>query len=116
MEDDAAVRFMGARILSGQGYRVLQAGSGPEALELVAQHSGDIHILVTDVVMPQMSGVDLAKQLLEARPQMRVLYTSGYTEDTVAQEGVSDLRVSFLQKPYVLETLLAKVRELLDQP
>lgn len=116
VEDDAAVRFMGARILTGQGYRVLQASSGPAALQLAGKHAGEIHILVTDVVMPQMSGIELARQLVEQRPAMRVLYTSGYTEDTVVQEGDIDPHVSFLQKPYVLETLLAKVRELLDQP
>src|SRR5690606_14235481 len=115
VEDEAAVRMMGARILAEQGYRVLQAPGGAEALRLAAEHVGPIHILVSDVVMPQMSGIELARRLTEQRPEVRVLYTSGYAEDSLAGPGVLDPRSSFLPKPYVLETLLAKVREILDQ-
>jgi PAS domain S-box-containing protein len=116
VEDDAAVRFMGARILAGHGYRVLEASGGNAALQLAAEHSGPVDILVTDVVMPHMSGIELARRMLEQRPDLRVLYTSGYTESSIVHEGVVEPRISFLQKPYVLDTLLAKVREILDQP
>ncbi|HVH99538.1 MAG TPA: PAS domain-containing protein [Enhygromyxa sp.] len=116
VEDDAAVRFMGARILSEQGYRVLEASSGHAALQLASEHDGMIDILVTDVVMPHMSGIELARRMLEQQPELRVLYTSGYTEHAIVQEGVVEPRIAFLQKPYVLDTLLAKVREILDQP
>jgi CheY-like chemotaxis protein len=94
---------------------VLQAAGGEEALRLAAQHRGPIHLLVTDVVMPRMSGTELARQLIERRPELRVLYTSGYTEDSVLRQGTLEPRSAFLHKPYVVESLLASVRELLDR-
>jgi two-component system, cell cycle sensor histidine kinase and response regulator CckA len=114
VEDEAVVRIMGARILAEQGYRVLAAASGPEALRRATEHAGPIHILVTDVVMPNMSGTELARRLTELRPELRVLYTSGYAEDAVVHPGVLDPQIAFLPKPYVVDTLLAKVREILD--
>ncbi len=113
VEDDPTVRRIGVRILSDRDYRVLEAGGGPEALELAASYDAPIQLLVTDVVMPGMSGTVLAQRLLELRPELRVLYTSGYTDDEVVR-GVLEPKAAFLGKPYVAETLLDKVRELLD--
>jgi PAS domain S-box-containing protein len=114
VEDDAPVRAVGVRILAEQGYRVLEAWGGWEALRLAAEHPGPIHILVTDVVMPHMSGTELARRLRERRPETRVLYTSGYTENAIVHHGVLDPNLAFLQKPYITETLLSKVRAVLD--
>ncbi len=114
VEDEPAVRRVGVKILAEQNYRVLEASDGLEALELAASHSGPIHLLVTDVVMPHMSGVELARRLIEKRLDVRVLYTSGYTENPVVHERELGPRFAFLRKPYVKETLLGKTRELLD--
>ncbi len=114
VEDDPAVRRIGVQILAEQNYRVLAASGGPEALRLAGEHAGPIHLLVTDVVMPLMSGTELARKMLELRPALRVLYTSGYTEDHVVHHGGPRPEVAFLQKPYLVETILGKVRELLD--
>jgi two-component system, cell cycle sensor histidine kinase and response regulator CckA len=114
VEDEVTVRAVGVRILKQQGYHVLEAWGGLEALRLSAQHAGTIHLLVTDVVMPQMSGVELARRLQERRPKLKVLFTSGYTENTIVHHGVLEPTVAFLQKPYVVEGLLNKVRDVLD--
>ncbi len=114
VEDDHALRQVGTRMLSQHGYRVLSAGSGTEALSLVADHRGSIDLLVTDVVMPGMSGAELAARLLTARPDLRVLYTSGYAESVVVQHGVPHPGISLLVKPYVEATLLEKVRATID--
>jgi len=115
VEDEPAVRRIGVRILAEHGYRVLEAGSAAEALQVAASHGGPIHLLMTDMVMPHMGGAELARKLLEQRPALRVLYTSGYTQSAVVEDP-SDARVAFLGKPYVVETLLDKVRALLDAP
>jgi two-component system, cell cycle sensor histidine kinase and response regulator CckA len=113
VEDDPAVRRIGAKILAGGEYRVLEACAGSEALQLATVHEAPIHLLVTDVVMPGMSGTELARRLIAQRPELRVLYTSGYTEDAVVR-GELEPNTAFLAKPYVGEALLDKVRELLD--
>ncbi len=102
--------------LRERGYRVLEASGGAEALRLAEDHRGQIHLLVTDVVMPQMSGPELARELGEHRAELKVLYTSGYTDKTIVHHGVFKSKASFLQKPYISETLLGKVRSVLDQP
>jgi two-component system cell cycle sensor histidine kinase/response regulator CckA len=114
VEDDQTVRTIGMRILSAQGYHVLEAASGREALRVAFDHRGPIHLLVTDVVMPHMSGTELARRLRDLRPSARVLYTSGYTENAIVHHGVLDPSLSFLPKPYIIETLLLKVRSVLD--
>ena len=114
VEDAAPVRSLARKGLQGYGYQVLEAADGPAALELSARHPGEIDILVTDVVMPGMSGRELAERLAPARPGMRVLYTSGYTDDAMVHQGVLRSGVAFLQKPFVPETLARKVREVLD--
>jgi len=114
VEDDALLRGVAARILREQGYQVLEAVSGGDALNVAEGHPAPIHLLLTDVVMPQLSGNELARRLLAQRPTMRVVYTSGYTENAIAQHGVLEPHVDFLPKPYVAATLLAKVRDVLD--
>src|SRR5205809_225751 len=114
VEDAAPVRTLARRSLEARGYRVLDAADGPSALELSARHAGGIDILVTDVVMPGMSGRELAERLVPARPSMKVLYTSGYTDDAMVRQGVLNAGVAFLQKPFVPDTLARKVRQVLD--
>ena len=114
VEDNPRVRAMGIRILRQRGYNVLEAVGGPEALELAERHSGTIDLLLTDVVMPHMSGTELAQRLSEKLPGIRVLYTSGYTENTLLGRGVAGANLAFLQKPYSVESLLEKVRAVLD--
>src|SRR3989454_423434 len=114
--DAAPGRTRARRSLEARGYRVLEAADGPSALELSAHHGGGIDILVTDVVMPGMSGRELAERLAPERPSMKVLYTSGYTDDAMVRQGVLNAGVAFLQKPFVPDTLTRKVREVLDGP
>jgi two-component system, cell cycle sensor histidine kinase and response regulator CckA len=114
VEDDAAVRKVGVQILSEQSYRVLEAGGGSEALEMAASYDGTIHLLITDVVMPRMNGNELGRKLLELRPGLRVLYTSGYSESGVVQGSATESVIGFLPKPYVAGTLLHKTRAILD--
>ena len=96
------------------GYRVLEARHGAEALEISSRHTGPIHLMVTDVVMPQMSGRELAQRLLPLRPEMRVLYMSGYTDDAIVRHGVLGAGMAFLSKPFTPYALASKVREVLD--
>lgn len=114
VEDEPAVRKLAARIISGAGYRVLQAANGGEALLLCEQHVGDIHLLVTDVVMPGMSGRQLADRLATLRPELRALYMSGYTENAVVHHGVLEAGIQFIGKPLQKSELLDKIRSLLD--
>ena len=93
---------------------MLDASDGPSALELSARHAAGIDLLVTDVVMPGMSGRELAERLAPQRPEMKVLYTSGYTDDAMVRQGVLNAGVAFLQKPFVPDMLARKVREVLD--
>jgi two-component system, cell cycle sensor histidine kinase and response regulator CckA len=96
------------------GYVVLEARQGAEALEISHRHAGAIHLLVTDVVMPQMSGRELAQRLATLRPEMKVLYMSGYTDDAIVRHGVLASGIAFLSKPFTPDALALKVREVLD--
>ncbi|MBI5710927.1 MAG: response regulator [Candidatus Eisenbacteria bacterium] len=116
VEDEPLVRSYVHDVLRKNGYRVLEVPNGDEAIGRSAGHREPIHILVTDVVMPGISGLDLAKQLAGSRPGLRVLYLSGYTGDLVEQQGVLEPGSAFLQKPFTPDALLRKVRELLDAP
>ena len=116
IEDQPEVRAVILNTLARQVYKVLEAANGVEALSVVENHFGTVQLLLTDVVMPGMSGRDLAKRLLIGRPDLRVLYTSGYTDDTIAHHGVLEAGMSFIQKPFTPTELLVKVRSLLDAP
>jgi CheY-like chemotaxis protein len=116
VEDEQEVRLLAHRLLSQQGYRVLEATNGEEALYVAQEHGGEkIHLLLTDVVMPQMGGKELADQLKILRPDIKVLYTSGYTDNAIVHQGVLNPGTHFLQKPFSLKTLSHKVREVLDR-
>jgi PAS domain S-box-containing protein len=114
VEDEDAIRDLAQEILRMNGYVVLAAASCEDALRLAAQHPGPVHLLMTDVIMPQMDGRRLAQQIAPLRPQMRVLYVSGYTDDAIAQHGVLEPGTEFLQKPFTPDGLVARVREILD--
>jgi DNA-binding NtrC family response regulator len=115
-EDEEMVRSLARRSLEKSGYTVLEAGHPNEALLLGEKHSGPIDLLLTDVVMPGMSGRDLAELLMPMRPEMKVLYISGYTDNAIAHHGVLDEDVEFLHKPLTPTALTRKVREVLDAP
>jgi two-component system, cell cycle sensor histidine kinase and response regulator CckA len=99
--------------LESKGYTVLEAENGDAGLRAAERHHGPIHMVISDVVMPGMSGRELAKRLSEARPETKVLYLSGYTEDAIVHQGVLESGTAFLQKPFTLQTLSRKVREVL---
>jgi len=115
VEDNDALRKLAVEILDSQGYTVLKAQNGEEALKISREHKGPIHLLLTDVVMPGMSGWDLGKCLRPLRPEMKVIYMSGYTYNAILQHGVLDPQLSFLQKPFTVADLGRKVRKVLDQ-
>jgi signal transduction histidine kinase/ActR/RegA family two-component response regulator len=116
VEDEEVVRQMAMEILQECGYRVLQSPDGHAALRLVQQHPGEIHLMLTDVVMPRMSGRELAEQMTRLRADMKVLYMSGYTDDAIVHHGVLDEGMAFIGKPFTMDALARKVRETLDAP
>jgi signal transduction histidine kinase/ligand-binding sensor domain-containing protein/ActR/RegA family two-component response regulator len=115
VEDEDAVRRLASRVLSRSGYTVITAEHGEAALEVAARHVGAIDLLLTDIVMPGMSGRELAERLLPLHPGMRLLYASGYTEDAIIRHGVSSQETAFLEKPFTPTALLRKVREVLEE-
>jgi PAS domain S-box-containing protein len=114
VEDEPEVRGLARDILHQQGYTVLEAADGGEALRIGREHGGPIHLLVTDVVMPQMGGRELADHLKAGRRETKVLYVSGYTDDAILHQGVSETGTAFLPKPFTAAELAHKVREVLD--
>jgi PAS domain S-box-containing protein len=116
VEDEDMVRRMTREVLEGAGYQVLEASSGFEALRVSAGHGGRLHVMLTDVVMPGMSGRELAERLAPVRPGMKVLYMSGHTDDAIFHHGVTQAGTGFLQKPFTPDALERRIRELLEQP
>jgi two-component system, cell cycle sensor histidine kinase and response regulator CckA len=114
VEDEPSLRALTVSALQKQGYAVLEAENGEHALRVAADYPAAIHLLVTDVIMPQMGGKSLAGHLRRMRPGLKVLYTSGYTDDMIAHHGVLEAEVAFLQKPFTLVALAHKVRAVLD--
>jgi two-component system, cell cycle sensor histidine kinase and response regulator CckA len=115
-EDADGVRTVMENVLKRNGYAVLQAHDGTGALELVQAHPEPIHLLITDVIMPGMSGRQLADRLRHLRPELRVLFVSGYTDDAIIRHGMLEPGIAFLQKPFTPQSLTRKVREVLDGP
>jgi len=113
-EDEDGVRELLRKVLTEFGYSVLTARHGRDALLAAAERAGGIDLLVTDVVMPEMSGRELAETLRDRRPGLKVLYISGYTDDEVLQRGVSGREMAFVRKPFAAEELVRRVRALLD--
>ena len=117
VEDEPSLRHLAQTVLTSKGYQVLAAANGQEALRVASEHSGSpLRLVIADVVMPQMGGKVMAEWLKTSFPQVKILFTSGYTGDAITRHGVLDTGVEFLPKPYTPATLLRKVRELLDAP
>ena len=115
VEDERNVRNLAVQVLRRQGYKVMEAANGGEALLICEKHKGEIHLLVTDVVMPGISGRELAERLLLLHSEMKVLYMSGYSDDAIVRHGVLEGEINFIQKPFSLDGLAKKVREVLNQ-
>jgi len=116
VEDEENLRRLARQYLENQGYNVIDAPDGATAIQISQAHKGPIHLLLTDVIMPGMNGRELANKVSPTRPDMRVLYMSGYTENHVGHNGTLDEGITLLQKPFTLPALKAKVREMLDTP
>jgi PAS domain S-box-containing protein len=116
VEDETAVLDLAVRVLTSCGYTVLAASNGDKALEISERHDGPIHLLLTDVILPQMNGKELADRLRRQRPGMRVLYMSGYTDDAITHHGILAPGTVLLSKPFTVEHLAAKMRAVLDRP
>ena len=111
---NATSRRLTRQFLENQGYTVLEAADGAAAVQICVAHQGPIHLLLTDVIMPGMNGRELAQRVSEIRPNTKVLYMSGYTENAIGHNGTLDAGITLLQKPFTLPALKAKVREVLD--
>jgi signal transduction histidine kinase len=115
VEDEAPILALVESVLEHYGYQVLAAKSPKEALKMVQDHPGPIHLIITDVVMPEMNGKDLRDKLAKFRPQVRIIFMSGYTANVIAHHGILDENIDFLQKPFSIKTLLQMVRSVLDR-
>jgi len=114
VEDEANLRYLARQYLEKQGYKVIEAADGAVAMQIAVAHDKLIHLLLTDVIMPGMNGRELAQRICEIRPNVKVLYMSGYTENVIGHDGMLDAGVRLLQKPFTLRDLKSKVREVLD--
>jgi len=115
-EDEEALRAIVREILEGAGYAVLEAADGAEALHVVQRHEGSIDLLLSDVILPGMSGPELARSLVEMRPSLKVLHMSGHDDASMVHRGLIESGVAILRKPFASDVLLRKLRELLDGP
>ena len=115
VEDEVNLRRLTRQFLENQGYTVVEAADGAAAVQICVAHQGIIHLMLTDVIMPGMNGRELAQRVSEIRPNMKVLYMSGYTENAIGHNGTLDAGIMLLQKPFTLHALKVKVREVLDQ-
>ena len=116
VEDEPSVRSMASQVLREQGYTVLESANGVEALRVAEERAGEeLHLLLTDVVMPLMGGRELADQLKGLHPETRVLYTSGYTDDAIVDHSVLGTGADFIPKPFTPVSLARKIREVLDR-
>jgi PAS domain S-box-containing protein len=114
VEDEANLRYLARQFLEKQGYKVIEAADGAVAMQIAVAHDRTIHLLLTDVIMPGMNGRELAQRIAEIRPNVKILYMSGYTENVIGHNGMLDAGVRLLQKPFNLRDLKSKVREVLD--
>jgi CheY-like chemotaxis protein len=115
VEDEEIVRELVCEVLEHQGYNILCAADGVEAMELAEDFDGEIHLLVTDVIMPHMNGHELAAKLSAIRPDMKVLYVSGYSDNDIGDHGSLDPRFELLQKPFTPQTLARKIRDVIRE-
>jgi len=115
VEDDLSLRKLVCKVIDQYGYQVLEAANGEKALKVAGEHDGPIHLLITDVVMPKMSGREVADSLQSLRPEVKVLYMSGYTDSTISHHGVLEKDTNFIEKPFTPEGLALKVREVMDK-
>jgi CheY-like chemotaxis protein len=115
VEDDQPVRKLICETLRGTGYRVIEAANGDAAVRVCQEHQGPIPLMITDLVMPQMSGRELADRLVQLRPHMQVLFISGYTDDAAVRHGLLKSAAAFLEKPFSPGALARKVRSILDR-
>jgi CheY-like chemotaxis protein len=115
VEDEDQVRKLASKILQGRGYVVLEARDGREGISVSEAHQGKIDLLVSDVVMPELGGREMAERILRTRPDIKLLFMSGHTQDVILKEGIK-AGAAFLQKPFAPSELAHKVREILDSP
>ncbi|PZR71680.1 MAG: hybrid sensor histidine kinase/response regulator, partial [Chthoniobacterales bacterium] len=115
VEDEEIVRELVCDVLAEQGYNVICAADGVEALAVAEKFDGTIHLLVTDVIMPHMNGHEVAEKLSSIRPEMKVLYVSGYSDNDIGDHGVLDPRFELLQKPFTPQTLARKIRDVIRE-
>lgn len=115
VEDETVVRDMTLKLLKRLGYRAMAAANGTEALEIVSRHREGIDLLMTDVVMPKMNGRELAEKIAVRYPSIKVLFSSGYTEDIIARHGIADERFNFISKPFTPMALAKRIREVLER-
>ena len=115
VKDNHEVRKVTGRILRMQGYRVLEASNPNIAFSTCTQHEGPIHLVITDVVMLEMNGPELAKRLTSFYPEMKVLYMSGYVKNFISHQGILEKGMNYIQKPFTVDKLTRKVREVLDK-
>ncbi len=116
VEDNAMVRELVSSSLSRAGYRIIPAENGPRAIQIASETPGVIDLIITDVVMPEMNGVQVVEHITAVRPRIKVLYMSGYTEETIIRHGVETHAMAFLAKPFTVDAMLAKIRSILDTP